>query len=83
MCGENCIIRLKISYQADEMGAVRSTLEIDWNYKICWKTLKEETSWKICSWEDNIKMELEGMGCEDVHWIHVNQGRTQWWAGVN
>lgn len=65
------------------MGAVRSMHEIDENYKICWKTWKEETSWKIYSWEDNIKMELDGVECENVHWIHLIQDRTQWWAHVN
>jgi hypothetical protein len=24
-------------------------------------------------WEDNIKMDLEEVGCEDVQWIHLTQ----------
>jgi hypothetical protein len=26
-----------------------------------------------CRWEDNIKMDLNEIGCEDVNWIHVSQ----------
>jgi hypothetical protein len=28
-------------------------------------------------------MELDGVECENVHWIHLIQDRTQWWAHVN
>jgi hypothetical protein len=26
--------------------------------------------------EDNIKMDLKEIGCEDVHWIHLDQNRA-------
>jgi hypothetical protein len=26
-------------------------------------------------WEDNIKTDYSGIGCEDVDWIHVFRGR--------
>ena len=34
-------------------------------------------------WEDNIKMDLQEMGCEDMDWIDVVQDRDRWWALVN
>jgi hypothetical protein len=34
-------------------------------------------------WEDNIRMDLRELGCEDVDWIHLAQDRDQWWALVN
>jgi hypothetical protein len=35
------------------------------------------------SWGDNIKMDIKELGCEDVEWIHLAQGRFQWRAVVN
>jgi hypothetical protein len=32
--------------------------------------------------EDNIKMDLEKIGLEDVDWIHLVQDRKQCWALV-
>jgi hypothetical protein len=32
------------------------------------------------SWEDNIKMELKEIGCEDVDYIQVAQDMVQWQA---
>ena len=34
-------------------------------------------------WEDNIKVDLQEVGCEGVDWIDVVQGRYRWWALVN
>ena len=34
-------------------------------------------------WEDNIKMDLREVGCEDVGWIDVAQDRDRWRALVN
>jgi hypothetical protein len=34
-------------------------------------------------WEDNIRMNLEEIGWEDVDWIQLAQDRDQWWALVN
>jgi hypothetical protein len=33
-------------------------------------------------WEDNIRMDLTGIGWEDVNRIHLAQDRVQWWALV-
>ena len=34
-------------------------------------------------WEDNIKMDLEEVGCEGMDWIDVAQDRDRWRALVN
>jgi len=34
-------------------------------------------------WEDNIKMDLLEVGCEDMDWIDVAQGRDRWRALVS
>jgi hypothetical protein len=34
-------------------------------------------------WEDNIKMNLQEVGCEGMDWIDVAQDRDSWWALVN
>jgi len=34
-------------------------------------------------WEDNIKMDLQGMGCGDMDWIELTQDRDRWRALVN
>jgi len=31
-------------------------------------------------WEDNIKMDLQEMGCGVMDWIKLAQGRERWWA---
>jgi hypothetical protein len=34
-------------------------------------------------WEDNIGMDLRGIGVGDVDWIHLAQDRDRWWALAN
>ena len=34
-------------------------------------------------WEDNIKMDLQEVGCECVDWIELAQDRDKWRALVN
>ena len=34
-------------------------------------------------WEDNIKMDLQAVGCGGVDWIDVAQDRDRWRALVN
>jgi len=34
-------------------------------------------------WENNINMDLQEMGCEDMDWIDVAQNRNRWRAIVN
>jgi len=34
-------------------------------------------------WEDNIKMDIQEVGCRGVDWIELAQYRDRWWALVN
>jgi hypothetical protein len=34
-------------------------------------------------WEDNIKMNLQKVGCRDIDWIELAQDRGRWRALVN
>ena len=34
-------------------------------------------------WEDNIKMDLQEMGCGIMDWIELAQDRERWWALVS
>ena len=34
-------------------------------------------------WEDNIKMDLQEVGCGGVDWIDLAEGRDRWRAVVN
>jgi len=34
-------------------------------------------------WEDNIKMDLQEVGCGGMDWIELTENRNSWWALVN
>jgi len=34
-------------------------------------------------WEDNIKMDLQEVGCGGMDWIELVQNRDRWWALVS
>ena len=34
-------------------------------------------------WEDNIKMDIQEVGCEDMDWIDMAQDRDRWRALAN
>jgi hypothetical protein len=34
-------------------------------------------------WEDNIKMDLQEVGCEGMDWLELAQNRDRWQAAVN
>jgi hypothetical protein len=36
-----------------------------------------------CRWEDNIKMDLQEVGCAAMDWIELAQDRDRWRALVN
>jgi hypothetical protein len=36
-----------------------------------------------CRWEDNIKMDLQEVGCGGMDWIRLAQDRCRWRALVN
>ena len=49
-----------------------------------WGKLRKETIWKkSLRWEDDIKMDLQEVGCEGMDWIGLAQYRDGWWAIVN
>jgi hypothetical protein len=37
----------------------------------------------LCRWEDNIKMDLQEVGCAGMDWIALAQDRDRWQALVN
>ena len=34
-------------------------------------------------WEDNVKMDLQEVGCGGMAWIELAQDRDRWWALVD
>jgi len=36
-----------------------------------------------CRWEDNIKMDLQEVGCGDMEWIDLAQDKDRWRALVS
>jgi hypothetical protein len=34
-------------------------------------------------WEENIKMDLQEVGCGGMDWVELAQDRYRWWARVN
>jgi len=34
-------------------------------------------------WEDNIKMDLQEVGCGSMDWIELAKDRDRWWAVAN
>ena len=48
---------------------------------------KREGKWPLGRprrrWEDNIKMDLQEVGCVDIDWIELAHGRDRWRALVN
>jgi hypothetical protein len=49
-----------------------------------WGNLKEKTHerhWRV--WEDNIKMDLQEVGCEGIDWIDLAQDRYKCRGLVN
>jgi hypothetical protein len=36
-----------------------------------------------CRWEDNIKIDLQEVGCRGMDWIDLAEGRYRWQALVN
>ena len=54
-------------------------------YSTCKKCFKILSIFIICirrRWEDNIKMDLQKVGCEGMDWIELSQDRGRWWARV-
>jgi hypothetical protein len=54
--------------------------------KKCWsENLKgrDHSERRRHRWDENTKMNRNGIGCKDVDWIHVAQDTVQLWAVVN
>jgi hypothetical protein len=46
---------------------------------VWWGNLREKATWETQRrWEDNIKMDLQEVGCEGMEWIEVAQDRKSW-----
>ena len=49
-----------------------------------WKPEGKRTLWRHRHrWEDNIKMDLQDVGCGGIDWIDLAQDRYRWRALVN
>ena len=44
---------------------------------------KESLGRPRCRWEDNIKTDLQEVGCGGINWIELAQDRSRWRAFVN
>jgi len=51
-------------------------------YKVLvWKPeVKRQLGRLRCKWEDNIKIDLQGVGCAGMDWIGLAQDRDKWRA---
>jgi len=47
----------------------------------CWRNLRERRPRR--KWEDNIKIDIQEMGCDSMDWIDLAQDRDRWRALVN
>ena len=46
--------------------------------------MRERYHWTDrCRWEDNIKIDLQEVGCEGMDWIELAHDRDKWRALVN
>jgi len=50
-----------------------------------WGNLREtrQLGGPRCRWEDNIKMEIQEVGCGGMDWVELTQDRDRWRALVN
>jgi len=54
-------------------------------YRVLWKSLRERDHVEDPGgrWENNIKMDLQEVGCGGMDWIELAQDRDRWRALVN
>jgi hypothetical protein len=51
---------------------------------LVWKPRGKRQLWRPrCGWEDNIKMDLQEVGCGGMDWIEMADDRDRWRALVN
>jgi hypothetical protein len=48
-----------------------------------WGNLRERLGKPRCRWEDNMKMDLQEVGCGGINWIGLARVRDRWRALVN
>jgi hypothetical protein len=48
-----------------------------------WGNVRERDHFRDPGIEDNIKMDLQEVGCGGMDWIELPQDRDRWWALVN
>jgi hypothetical protein len=48
-----------------------------------WENLRSPLGKPRFRWEDNIKADLQEVGCGGMDWIELAQDRDRWWALVN
>jgi hypothetical protein len=68
--------------EKNEMGGACSAYA-DWRCEYRVLGGKPELKRLRRRWEDNIKMDLQEMGCGGMEWIELVQGRNRWRALVN
>ena len=53
--------------------------------RVLWRNLRESgpLGRPRRSWEDNIKMDLQEVGCADMDWIELARDRDRRWALLN
>ena len=62
------------AYGGEEWGCIGS-----W-----WGNRRERTLGRhMRRWDDNIKMNLQEVGCVCMEWIELAQDRDRWWSLVN
>jgi hypothetical protein len=47
------------------------------------ETLSKQTTWKTCTWVDNIKMDLKSIGWEGMESINLAKNVDKWRGVVN
>ena len=66
------------------VGHVARMVEGRGVYRFWWVNLKERDHWRDPgSWEYNIKMDLQEVGCGVMDWIELAQNRDRWRALAN
>jgi hypothetical protein len=49
-----------------------------------WGNLRERALGRLMRrWEDNIRTDLQEVGCGVMEWVDMAQDRDRWWAVVN
>ena len=70
--------RMKWTGHVAPMGDKRGMYRI-----LVWKPEGKRPLWRLRRrWEDNIKMDIQEVGCGVMDWIELAQDKGRWWALV-